>query len=113
MLYEKEIKKTLRKLHINGTYMGFNYLVYGIQIVINDPSLLTCICKGFYAEIAIYFNTTIACVERNIRTVKEIAWIKTDSVILKEIFNTTICPSNAEFIDSLSIYVTNELNNFN
>ena len=113
MSYKKEIQTLLRKLNVNRTYKGFNYIIYGTQIVIEDPTLLTYICKGLYVEIAMHFNTTITCAERNIRTVKEIIWNRTDKELLYEIFNTFYCPTNAEFIDSLAMYIKNEFNNEN
>ena len=105
--YEKETEKLLRKLGINGSYLGFMFITYGVEKLHDDPMLITLICKGLYAEIAIHFNTTIYCVERNIRTIKEIIWRKADKKLLKEIFGSdrTIYPNNTEFMDCLAIYI--------
>lgn len=102
------IEKTLRLLGLNNSYKGYNFLIYGIKLVIENPKLLTYICKGLYAEIAIYNNTTINCVERNIRTVKEVIWSSASQEILSDIFGDLYhqgIPSNAVFIDMLAYYI--------
>lgn len=106
--------QTLRLLGINESYKGYAYLILAVILVIENSDILTMICKGLYDEIAHQFNTTIYCVERNIRTIKNHLWECGDKVLLSEIFGDLYCskvPTNASFIDALSYYVREMLNN--
>ena len=106
-IYEKETENLLRKLGANGTYTGFRYISYGVMLIIDNPLLLTHICKGLYVEIAIHFNTNVYCVERNIRTVKELIF-KKQRYKIKRIDNTRL--SNSEFLDYLVVYISENIN---
>lgn len=102
----------LRLFGLNNSYKGYSFLIYGIELVIEKPDILTCICKGLYIEIALHFNTTVYCVERNIRTAKEIIWQNGDKMLLKEVFGDAYKespPGNAAFIDMLAYYIGNEM----
>ena len=107
--YEKETENLLRKLGANGTYTGFRYISYGVMLIIDNPLLLTHICKGLYMEIAIHFNTNVYCVERNIRTVKELIF-KKQRYKLKRIFGDNRRLSNSEFLDCLVVYISENIN---
>ena len=110
--YEKETELLLRKLGVNGSYIGYSQISFGVKIVIENPLSLTHICKGLYVDIAIHFNTTPCCVERNIRTVRNLIWKKADRELLKNIFgDTDELPRNAEFMDDLAFYVWKIVNN--
>ena len=110
--YEKETEILLRKLGVNRTYIGFKQVSYGVRLTIDNPFLLTHISKGLYVEIATYSHTTLYCVERNIRTIKELIWKKADKELLKDIFgNIDEIPRNAEFMDDLAFYVWGIVNN--
>lgn len=104
----KCIEETIRLLGLNNSYKGYNYLIYAIELTIDNPAILTYICKGLYLEIALYYNTTITCAERNLRTAKEVIWMKGNKELLKYIFGDTYSdtiPSNAVFIDLLAYYI--------
>ncbi len=105
---DKAIETTLRSLGLNNSYKGFHYLILAIHLVLEDADILTYICKGLYVEIAIRYGTTVAGVERNIRTAKEIVWANGDTNLLKRIFGDRYAlkiPDNAHFIDALTYYI--------
>ena len=106
-IYEKEAQNLLRKLGANGSYIGFWYAAYGIVLTIKDPELLVYISKGLYVDISFKFNTTTKCVERNIRTIKNIIWEYGNRDLLNFIFTYELkeVPSNAYFIDALANYI--------
>ena len=100
----REIEIVVRRLGGNGTYKGFNYLVYGIEVAMRNPDLLTYVCKGLYVNIATHFHTTIECAERDIRTIKMVIFQNGNREMLDEIFgnvNNDNIPTNSEFIDKL------------
>lgn len=105
---DKMIDATLRMLGLSQSYKGFNYLIYAINLVLEDPAILTYICKDLYSEIAIYYKTSINCAERNIRTAKEVIWHNSNTDVLKNIFGDQYdskIPCNAVFIDRLAYYI--------
>ena len=107
-------KQTLRLLGIKNSYKGYAYLILTVHLVIKNPDILTNICKGLYIDIAAQFNTTVFCVERNIRTVKNHLWKCGDEVVLHKVFGDLYCckvPTNATFIDALSYYIMETLSN--
>lgn len=107
MKYEKQIENLLYKMGANRSYTGFHYLVYGVSQIIDDPSRMTYICKGVYVDTAVHFQTSMYCVERNIRTLKLMIWNHANQPILNEVmgYPADSSPKNAQFIDALSKYV--------
>lgn len=107
-LNDKLIEKTLRRLGLNRSYKGFNYLICAINLVLVDSNSLNYICKGLYIEVALQYNTTVANVERNIRTAKKVIWFRCNKNILKDVFGdrySLYMPNNANFIDMLADYI--------
>ncbi len=109
--YKRGVKKLLRRLGSNSSYVGFEYIVYGVERTIHEPALLTYVCKGLYIEIAVHFHTSIECAERNIRTVVEKIWEQGDRGVLNLVFGRELerKPKNSEFIDALAEYVLCEI----
>ncbi len=107
MNYERETSDILRRLGVNNSYVGFRYTLYGVSCIVQDPSLLIYISKGLYVEIAAHYQTSIGCVERNIRTIINTIWIHGNRELLNEIFNFNLeqKPRNGAFIDALAHYV--------
>ncbi len=107
MKYKRATSNLLRRLGVNNSYKGFHYTTYGVSQTIRDPELLTCISKGLYAEIASRFQTSIGCVERDIRTVVKTIWEYGDKMLLYEVFGFEIeqKPRNGAFIDAVAHYV--------
>ena len=107
MKYEREISNLLRRLGVNNSYVGFRYTIYGVSRTAQDPTLLAYISKGLYVDIAARFQTSIGCVERNIRTLINTIWLHGDKKLLNEIFNFELSqkPRNGAFIDALANYI--------
>ena len=102
-----ELDNLLRRLGVTRNYVGRMYLMTSVEMVINDCTLLQNITKGLYPMIAKMYNTTVNSVERNIRTVGEIIWLKGNYKLLEEVFGYELPnkPSNGELIDSLAYYI--------
>lgn len=109
MQIEKEAQNLLRNLGVNSSYIGFYYIAYGIAIAMKDPYLMVHIYKGLYVEIAIHFHTSVANVERNMRTVINMIWTKGNTQLLNKIFEKemTSRPNNTIFVDGMSHYIRN------
>jgi len=64
----KIVKITLIKIGIRCDLIGFSYLCYAVEVVINKPSLIHNLCKGVYVEVGRKFDVeNNNCVERSIR----------------------------------------------
>lgn len=106
--YEEKIEETLRDMGLSKSYKGFEYLQYAVSLVLEDSNILTYICKGIYVDVAVYYQTTVSSVERNIRTAKEVIWKNCDETLLHSIFGNNRrkrIPQNAIFIDKLAYYI--------
>ena len=58
----------LRRIGFTETYIGFPYLACAVTLVQSDRSYLYQLFKMLYPAVADRFQTSPACVERDIRT---------------------------------------------
>lgn len=62
------IKLTLIKIGIRCDLIGFSYLCYAVELVIQEPQLIHNLCNGLYEEVCKRFDVEKkSCVERSIR----------------------------------------------
>lgn len=71
---EQAIWALLHSLGITENYVGSSQLVYAVRLAQEKPERLSSVTKELYPEVAKAFHTSWQCVERNIRTVIELAW---------------------------------------
>ena len=102
------IDDALKMLGIRRTYKGYYYVADAVQLVMKDASMLLYISKTLYPEIAKRHNTTINCVERNIRTVVATCWEGENKEVLELMAGTRLYrrPTSGEFIDIISSYLS-------
>ena len=103
-------KGVLHQLGIGKSYRGYDYILYAIEVIGEDESVLTGITKVLYIDIAREFHTSDTCVERNIRKVIEVIWKHSanNRPFIIQIFGTKFGvqkPSNKEFLELLYEYV--------
>ena len=94
----------LRKIGLRATYVGFNYLVSAIEMVLSDDDYLQCLTTRLYPEIAQKYQISAASVERSLRTLLEVFWSRGNVPLLEELLGYPLPskPSTGEFIDILS-----------
>lgn len=64
----KIIKLALIKIGMRCDLIGFSYLCYGVELVVQNPKLINRLCKDLYVQISEKFNVkNVYCVERSIR----------------------------------------------
>ena len=108
---ETQISELLHSLGIPLHIKGHKYLIDAINLTTKDPSLNSKPTKELYSLTAKKYNTTISRVERAIRHAIKTGWSRgnpeTISMILggAPITETTIEPTNSEFIHRLSDYM--------
>lgn len=103
-------KSVLHQLGVGKSYSGYDYILYAVELIGQDESVLTGITKILYIDIAREFHTSDTCVERNIRKVIEVIWKHSEinNLLILRIFGSKFRvskPSNKEFLELLYEYV--------
>lgn len=68
------IRNLLYSLGITERYAGFVHLSYALHLTVRQPEQLAYITKDLYPTVARRYHTNWRSVERNIRTVIDVAW---------------------------------------
>lgn len=100
---EDHVREVLLDIGVPDNLIGHGYLVDGIMMAIEDPTLLNKITSSLYPAIAQNNDTTASRVERAIRHAVEVAFDRTDMDALAKYFGNTISlnrgkPVNSEFL---------------
>ena len=108
MNYEKIIINTLDSFGVSRSYTGYNYVVHGLLLILEDDERIECITKTLYLDIAKYFHTNWTCVEKNMRTIVNCVWNSHNVELREIIFNRTNRnkkPTNKEFLKYMYDYI--------
>lgn len=108
MNYEKIIVNTLDSFGVSRSYTGYNYVVYGLMLILEDKERIECITKTLYIDVAKHFHTTWSCVEKNMRTIVNHVWASHNTELLEAIFNRPYQnkkPTNKEFLKYMYDYI--------
>lgn len=89
---------------------GYNYIIYGLELIMINPEILHHITKELYPEIAKHFGSTPARVERAIRTAIQITWLYGNTQMINTIFGHTIrpdkgVPTNTQLLAGLYFFL--------
>ncbi len=100
---EDIIGEILLELGAPDHLIGYPYVIKAIMLVMENRSYINNITMGLYPELAARFGTTAGRVERAIRHVIEVAWMRGDPDVLNKYFGNTVSadkgkPTNGEFI---------------
>lgn len=106
---KKSIEKMLLQMGVNKSYVGFNYTVQAVELVLTDENKISLISKWLYPDIAKINSTSIECVERNIRTIVNTIWYKGNRELLQACSMTELTekPNNTQFISILCTHIKN------
>lgn len=93
----------LYRLGITTNYTGFHETAYAVSLCVRNPERLMLVTKWLYPDVAKQYRTTWKAVERNVRTVVEMAW-QNDAALLEEIAGKALQrkPRAAQFLSMLS-----------
>ena len=108
MNYEKVIINTLDSFGVSRSYTGYDYVVHGLMLIIEDSGRIECITKSLYLDIAAHYRTSWTCVEKNMRTLVNSVWNSSNTELLEIIFNKTHRnkkPTNKEFLKYMYDYI--------
>lgn len=107
---KKIVKMTLIKIGIRCDLIGFSYLCYAVELVIENPMLCHNLCKGLYAEVGKKFAIEKqCCVERSIRhaidtTFNEKSFESINKMFGTELFSIYDKPTAGELIQLVAEY---------
>lgn len=102
------IIKTLNSLGANRLSSGYNYIIYGLLLLLEHDQRTLNLIKSLYIDIAEYYNTTWNCVEKNIRYVIKSIWVSDNDKTIKSIFGSSASerrPTNKEFFQKMHDYI--------
>lgn len=106
----REIKLALMRAGIRCDLVGFSYLCYAVELVIQDPELINCLCKDLYVQISQKFHArNDNCVERSIRhAIDQTASTKTfvglNNMFGVELYGKNEKPTSGELIRLIAEY---------
>ena len=104
-----KIYALLQQMGASSSYTGFFHTAYAVFLTIGEPRRLLLVTKWLYPDVAEYFHTSWAAVERNIRTVVDLVW-KSHPEQLSRIAGCPLekRPSCSQFIFILAEYLADE-----
>lgn len=73
----------LYSLGLTANYIGFFHTSYAVYLAVQQQERLLLVTKWLYPEVALHYHTTWKCVERNIRTISEAAWLNNRPLLEK------------------------------
>ena len=111
---EQETRNILLELGAPDHLVGHPYVIRAILLVVEDQLYINHITFGLYPQLAVEFDTTPARVERAIRHLIEVTWVRGDIDVLDKYFGNTISasrgkPTNGEFIARMANVIRQRL----
>ena len=104
-----DIQNLLLDIGIPTNLLGFLYLAYGMQLVLENYEYATRVSKFLYVEVASKYHTDPRSVERCIRHAISVAFTNVSSEHTSNMlasFNKV--PTNTQFISSVYFLLINE-----
>ena len=102
-----DIHKLLTQLGADLHYTGYRYTEYALLLIKEDEQCIHSVTKWLYPEIAKRYQTSCNAVERNIRTLSQVAW-RTESQLLLIMAGHTLDrrPTSSQFLAILFAYLS-------
>ena len=76
-----EVCDMLCRLGATANYRGFSYTAYAVLLCVQQQDRLLLVTKWLYPDVAKRYGTNWKAVERNIRTVAGIAWLRNPELL--------------------------------
>ena len=93
----------LCRLGVTSNYTGYSHTAYALKLCAERPERLLLVTKWLYPEVAKEYGTSWKAVERNIRTVSDVIWLK-NRPLLEELAQRQLKqkPRNAQLLAILT-----------
>ncbi len=110
---KRQITKLMLELGMPAHLRGYHYLREAVCLSVEDMELVGSVTKLLYPEIAKTYHTNNEKVERAIRSVIEVGWMRGNEELFEEIFGySRSCgknrPTNSEFIVGIADKIRRE-----
>ncbi|MEF9879113.1 MAG: sporulation transcription factor Spo0A [Clostridia bacterium] len=104
---EERLGSLFLAIGIPAHIRGYQFLRYGVRLVVDNPDIINRITKELYPTIAKHYGSSASKVERAIRHAIEVAWNRGRIDTLNRAFGCKVCtpedkPTNGEFIAMLA-----------
>ena len=104
-----DICEVLLAIGIPPNLLGYTYITYATELILDNPKYMHAITKKLYVEIAKKYDSTPARVERDIRHAIKIGWLCGNMSFISHIFRYCVnpeksVPSNSLFLSRLYYY---------
>ena len=101
------VRRILLEMGTPDHLVGHPYVVEAVLMAVENRYYINNITFGLYPQIAAKFDTTASRVERGIRHLIEVTWIRGDMDVLCGYFGNTVSPdrgkpTNGEFLARLT-----------
>lgn len=108
------IINTLRSVGVPASILGYEYLKYGVSIILEDPTIINRMTSDLYPTIAKGYETTPSRVERAIRHAVEVSFMNSDPDEIQKNFGNTVRAykgklSNSEYMSAIAEMVRLEV----
>ena len=97
--------RLLLQLGITPKYNGYWFILTALEIMDEKSGERLKITKDIYPEVARRHSTSVSNVDRSIRTVISISWQACRFSPMDKLFSPGECPSNYDFLSTLSSYL--------
>ena len=106
-----EIHTILTLLGADLHYIGYRYTEYALLLMKEDEECIHSVTKCLYPEIAKRYQTSCNSVERNIRTLSQVAW-RAQPRLLQKLAGHTLDrrPTSSQFLAILFAYLSSSGN---
>lgn len=106
---KRQIHDMLLSIGIPPNLLGYRYIVYSLELILSNPDYIFYITKGLYIDVALYYGSTPARVERAMRNAINAAWLNGNNEYREELFKNCVkssrgVPSNSLFLSRLYDY---------
>lgn len=107
MVEEGDVKQLLGQLGVCANYKGYHYTAAAVTRISEDMHELESLSKGLYFEVAQIYHTTVACVERDIRTVSRRVAHSSNEDVLRNLFGFVPHEKvdNASMLSAIFVYL--------
>ena len=110
MNYEVMVKHILYEFEVTQKYVAYKYILKGMNLMRENENYVEHITKTLYIDIAKEYNTSVACVERGIRTTIEIMWRNKENnmSLFTDIFGNQYVdyrPTNTKFFQLMYMHI--------
>lgn len=97
------IYQELQSLGVTANYKGCKQIALSVELALQKEERLSNVSKFLYQPVASQLGCSCSSIERNIRTIAQIAW-QTNPAALQKLAGYPLCaaPSASEFISILT-----------